>query len=62
MNKHHQYQKLQIFGFVDDHTAESWKWTIVQSDIIQKHGILFWIKHTEGPYGFHYWNRKYNTK
>lgn len=62
INKYKQHQKLQLYGFVDDHTAESWKWTIAQSNIIEKHGIIFWINNTEGPYGFHYWNRKYNTK
>jgi hypothetical protein len=62
INKCKHHKKLQIYGFVDDHTVESWKWTIAQSNIIEKYGIIFWINNTEGPYGFYYWKRKYNTK
>jgi hypothetical protein len=40
------------YGFIDDHTEESWKWTLKESDKIQKIGLEKWFTITEGPYGF----------
>ena len=57
-----QIHKLYRFGFVDDHTDESWKWTIQESKIIQKKGLEYWLKQTDGPYGFQYWVDKNKTE
>jgi len=54
--------KLYRYGFIDDHTNESWNWTLKQSSIIEKKGLKFWLIQTEGPYGFKYWCDKYNFK
>ena len=54
--------KLYRFGFVDDHTDESWKWTIQESKVIQKKGLEYWLKQTDGPYGFQYWSDKNKTE
>ena len=59
-----QMHKLYRYGFVDDHTEESWKWTLKQSSIIQKTSLEFWLHNTDGPYGFYYGrgvNDKNNT-
>jgi hypothetical protein len=57
-----QMHKLYRYGFVDDHSNESWKWTLTQSRIIQQVGLQYWLCHTEGPYGFQHWQDKYKTK
>jgi hypothetical protein len=49
--------KLYRYGFVDDHTDETWEWTLAQSDIIYKKGFDYWLKKTEGPYGYEYWHK-----
>ena len=54
--------KLYRYGFIDDHTDESWKWTLKESDKIQKIGLEQWLKKTEGPYGFNYWLNKNNKR
>lgn len=51
--------QLYRYGFIDDHTEESWKWTLKEASIIQKKGLEYWINNTEGPLGFQYW---LNTK
>jgi hypothetical protein len=51
-----------MYGFVDDHTEESWKWTLKESEKIQKMGLDNWFKKTEGPYGFQYWHNKNKIK
>lgn len=58
-----QMHKLYKYGFVDDHTEDSWKWTLQEAKVIQKTGLEFWLNHTEGPYGFQYWyNKNKNIK
>lgn len=52
--------ELYRYGFIEDHTDESWKWTLRESDIISKKGFEYWLHQTEGPYGFQYWSQKYN--
>ena len=42
-------------GFVYGHTEDSWKWTLAQSNLIQKVGLEIWLNNTDGPYGFDYW-------
>jgi hypothetical protein len=54
--------KLYRYGFIDDHTKESWKWTLKQSDHIEQYSLEYWLKHTEGPYGFKYWVDKNKHK
>jgi hypothetical protein len=44
--------KLYRYGYVDDHTDESWKWTLKESAIIQQKGLYYWLLNTDGPYGF----------
>lgn len=56
------FHKLYMYGFVDDHTEESWKWTLKESEKIQKMGLDNWFKKTEGPYGFQYWHNKNKIK
>ena len=55
-------KKLYRYGFIDDHTDESWEWTLKESDKIQKIGLEQWLKKTEGPYGFKYWLNKNNKR
>jgi hypothetical protein len=54
-----QLHKLYRYGFIDDHTDDSWKWTMNESTLIDKVGLEHWFKNTEGPYGFEYWRSKY---
>lgn len=56
--KLHQFYR---YGFIDDHSQESWKWTLTESDKIQKMGLEHWFKKTEGPYGFQYWQNNKNN-
>jgi hypothetical protein len=53
--------KLYRYGFIDDHTTESWEWTLRESDNIRKMGLEHWFTKTDGPYGFHYWQNKHIT-
>ena len=55
-----QLQKLYRYGFIDDHTTESWNWTLQEANIIQKKGLEYWLNKTGGPYGFQYWTDKMN--
>ena len=57
-----QLHKLYRYGFVDDHTDESWKWTLREASHIQKVGLEYWMENTEGPYEFQYWRDKYTQK
>lgn len=54
--------KLYRNGFVDDHTEESWNWTKKEATVIQKTSLEYWLKNTEGPYGFEYWKNKNISK
>jgi hypothetical protein len=47
-----QLHKLYRYGVVDDHTDETWKWTLKEASNIQKHGLEHWLLHTDGPYGY----------
>jgi hypothetical protein len=57
-----QMHKLYRYGFVEDHSEESWEWTLREANKIGKNGLEYWLKETEGPYGFHYWCNKYKSK
>jgi hypothetical protein len=54
--------KLYRYGFIDDHTEESWKWTLKESDKIQKIGLQKWFATTDGPYGFQQLHNKKNKQ
>ena len=52
-----QMRKMYRYGFVDNHTAESWKWTKKEARVIEKMGIDHWLLHMDGPLGFDYYKR-----
>jgi len=53
-----QMRQLYRYGFVDDHTDASWKWTIKESANIKRMGLDHWLMHSDGPRGFDYNQRK----
>ena len=55
-----QMHKLYRYGFVDDHTDESWKWTIKESSNITRMGLDYWFMHMDGPLGFKHYKKTIN--
>ena len=49
--------KLYRYGFVDDHTADTLKWTLNEAEKIEKIGFENWLK-TDGPNGYWYGKNK----
>lgn len=49
--------KLYRYGFVDDHTPDTWKWTLSEAEKIENIGFENWLK-TDGPKGYLYGKNK----
>jgi hypothetical protein len=49
---HKKLHQLYKYGFVDDHTKDTWDWTLRESTVIDKYGLEHWLNNTKGPYGF----------
>ncbi len=45
------------YGFVDDHTPDTLKWTLSEAEKIEKIGFENWLK-TDGPKGYWYGKHK----
>lgn len=56
-----QMHKLYRYGFVDDHTDASWKWTIKEAANVQRMGLDHWLMKMDGPRGFDHSQRKSTT-
>lgn len=50
--------KLYRYGFIDDHSKDTWEWTLKEASKIEKYGLEYWLTKTEGPYGFNWCKMK----